>query len=55
MADKKVKNESATPFEQEALSKYYMITHLKEDFNSYLKIFHILAALFQMHLHYQNV
>ena len=27
---KKVKNETATPFEQEALSKYYMITHLKE-------------------------
>lgn len=27
---KKVKNETATAFEQEALSKYYMITHLKE-------------------------
>ena len=27
---KKVKNESASSFEQEALSKYYMITHLKE-------------------------
>ena len=27
---KKVKNETASPFEQEALSKYYMITHLKE-------------------------
>ena len=27
---KKVKNETATPFEQEALSKYYMVTHLKE-------------------------
>ena len=27
---KKVKNEAASPFEQEALSKYYMITHLKE-------------------------
>jgi len=27
---KKVKNGSATPFEEEALSKYYMITHLKE-------------------------
>lgn len=27
---KKVKNGSATPFEEEALSKYYMVTHLKE-------------------------
>lgn len=27
---KKVKSETASPFEQEALSKYYMITHLKE-------------------------
>jgi len=27
---KKVKNGNATPFEEEALSKYYMITHLKE-------------------------
>ena len=27
---KKVKNETATPFEQEALSKYYMVKHLKE-------------------------
>ena len=27
---KKVKSQAATPFEQEALSKYYMITHLKE-------------------------
>ena len=27
---KKVKNRNATQFEEEALSKYYMITHLKE-------------------------
>lgn len=27
---KKVKNGTATPFEEEALSKYYMVTHLKE-------------------------
>ena len=27
---KKVKNGSATPFEEEALSKYYIVTHLKE-------------------------
>lgn len=27
---KKVKNGNATPFEEEALSRYYMITHLKE-------------------------
>ena len=27
---KKVKNSTATPFEEEALSKYYMVTHLKE-------------------------
>ena len=27
---KKVKNSSATPFEEEALSKYYIVTHLKE-------------------------
>ena len=27
---KKVKNGNATPFEEEALSKYYVITHLKE-------------------------
>ena len=27
---KKVKNGNATPFEQESLSKYYTITHLKE-------------------------
>ncbi len=27
---KKVKNGSATPFEEDALSRYYMVTHLKE-------------------------
>ena len=27
---KKVKNGTATPYEEEALSKYYMVTHLKE-------------------------
>lgn len=27
---KKVKNGTATPFEEEALSRYYMVTHLKE-------------------------
>ena len=27
---KKVKNKAATPYEEEALSKYYMVTHLKE-------------------------
>ena len=27
---KKVKNNTATPFEEEALSKYYVVTHLKE-------------------------
>ena len=27
---KKVKNGTATPFEEEALSKYYVVTHLKE-------------------------
>lgn len=27
---KKVKNKTASPFEEDALSKYYMITHLKE-------------------------
>ena len=32
---KKVKAGTATPFEEEALSKYYMITHLKE--NQYLE------------------
>ena len=28
---KKVKNETADEFEKEALSQYYMITHLKEN------------------------
>ena len=27
---KKVKNGTASPFEEEALSNYYMVTHLKE-------------------------
>lgn len=49
---KKVKNESATPFEQEALSKYYMITHLKE--TQYLE-YKYRKQKYLLELDYENI
>ena len=49
---KKVKNESATQFEQEALSKYYMITHLKE--TQYLE-YKYRKQKYLLELDYENI
>lgn len=49
---KKVKNESASPFEQEALSKYYMITHLKE--TQYLE-YKYRKQKYLLELDYENI
>ena len=49
---KKVKNESASSFEQEALSKYYMITHLKE--TQYLE-YKYRKQKYLLELDYENI
>ena len=49
---KKVKNETADEFEKEALSQYYMITHLKE--NNYTE-YKYRKQLYLIGLDYQNV
>jgi len=49
---KKVKNENATHFEQEALSRYYMITHLKE--TQYLE-YKYRKQKYLMELDYENI
>lgn len=49
---KKVKNETADEFEKEALSQYYMITHLKE--NNYIE-YKYKKQIYLIGLDYQNV
>ena len=49
---KKVKNETADEFEKEALSQYYMITHLKE--NNYTE-YKYKKQIYLIGLDYQNV
>ena len=49
---KKVKSGSATPFEEEALSKYYMITHLKE--TQYLE-YKYRKQKYLLELDYENI
>ena len=49
---KKVKNETANEFEKEALSQYYMITHLKE--NNYTE-YKYRKQIYLIGLDYQNV
>ena len=49
---KKVKNETANEFEKEALSQYYMITHLKE--NNYTE-YKYKKQIYLIGLDYQNV
>lgn len=49
---KKVKNGNATQFEEEALSKYYMITHLKE--TQYLE-YKYRKQKYLMELDYENI
>ena len=49
---KKVRNGNASPFEQEALSRYYMITHLKE--NQYVE-YKYRKQKYLIELDYENV
>ena len=49
---KKVKNDTATEFEKEAMSQYYMITHLKE--NGYTE-YKYKKQIYLIGLDYQNV
>ena len=49
---KKVKSGTATPFEEEALSKYYMITHLKE--TQYLE-YKYRKQKYLLELDYENI
>ena len=49
---KKVKAKAATPFEEEALSKYYMITHLKE--TQYLE-YKYRKQKYLLELDYENI
>ena len=49
---KKVKNGNALPYEEEALSKYYMITHLKE--NQYLE-YKYRKQKYLMELDYESI
>ena len=49
---KKVKNGNATPFEEEALSRYYMVTHLKE--TQYLE-YKYRKQKYLLELDYENI
>ena len=49
---KKVKNGTATPFEEEALSRYYMVTHLKE--TQYLE-YKYRKQKYLLELDYENI